>query len=136
MTSLIRPEPGKSTAMPLNVSYRVGRIADVVKGRWLDLGCADRGYTAEVIGVDAEEDRIAQAAARNLPHASFQVAQSRGFIWPVLEMYPWLPKSLRDAYQDHIRFFDQTPGLRRFGVSTLVIACRNGQPQEAGSSSG
>ena len=85
MTSLIRPEPGKSTAMPLNVSYRVGRIADVVKGRWLDLGCADGGYTAEllrqgaaeVIGVDAEEDRIAQATARNLPHASFQVAQER-----------------------------------------------------------
>jgi SAM-dependent methyltransferase len=251
MTSLIRPEPGKSTAMPLNVSYRVGRIADVVRGRWLDLGCADGGYTAallqqgaaEVIGVDAEEDRVAQAVARNLPRASFQVAQSenlpfpdayfdgvfmnevfehvtdekvtmrevarilapggrlvlispnrwfpfeghgmrapffktgnpvpllpwlpqslanrwmtarnywprqladhvqaagltvesRGFIWPVLEMYPWLPKSLRDAYQDHIRFFDQTPGLRRFGVSTMVIARRDGQPGEAGSSSG
>ncbi len=251
MTSLIRPEPGKSTAMPLNVSYRVGRIADVVRGRWLDLGCADGGYTAEllrqgaaeVIGVDAEEDRIGQAAARNLPHASFQVAQSenlpfpdeyfngvfmnevfehvtdekgtmrevarilapggrlvlispnrwfpfeghgmrssffktgnpvpllpwlpqslasrwmtarnywpsqladhvqaagltvesRGFIWPVLEMYPWLPRSLRDVYQDHIRFFDQTPGLRRFGVSTLVIARRDGQSLAEGPSSG
>jgi hypothetical protein len=51
-------------------------------------------------------------------------------------MYPWLPKSLRDAYQDHIRFFDQTPGLRRFGVSTMVIARRDGQSGEAGSSSG
>ena len=101
MTSLIRPEPGQSTAMPLNVSYRVGRIADVVRGRWLDL-----------------------------------TMESRGFIWPVLEMYPWLPESLRDACQEHIRFFDQTPGLRRFGVSTLVIARRDGQPEEAGSSSG
>jgi hypothetical protein len=80
MISLIRPEPGKSTAMPLNVSYGAGRIADVVSGR--------------------------------------------------------LPRSLRDVYQDYIRFFDQTPGLRRFGVSMLVIARRDGQSREAGSSSG
>ncbi len=75
MTSLMRPEPGNSTAMPLNVSYRVGRIAELVRGRWLDLGCADGGYAAEllrqgaaeVVGVDAEEERIVQAAARKLP---------------------------------------------------------------------
>ena len=239
MTSLVRPEPGNSTARPRNVSYRIGRIADLIEGRWLDLGCADGGYAAEmlrqgateVIGVDTEEDRVAQAAARNLQHASFEVAggedlpfpdghfdgvfmnevfehvtdekatlrevarvlapggrlvlispnrwfpfeghgmrtsffvvgspvpllpwlpqslvsrwmmgrnywprqlvdhvktaglkvESCEFIWPVLEVYPWLPKYFRETYQAHIRFFDRTPGLRRFGVSTMVVARR------------
>jgi SAM-dependent methyltransferase len=237
--AVIRPEPGKSTASPLNVSYRIGRIADLVKGRWLDLGCADGGYTAEllrrgateVIGVDAEEDRVASAVARNLPGASFRIAYSENlpfpdayfdgvfmnevfehvtdekttmreiarvlthggrlalispnrwfpfeghgmrtsffvvgspvpllpwlpeslasrwmtarnywprqlvnhvraagltaerleFVWPVVEIYPWLPRPLREKYQAHIQLFDRMPGLRRFGVSTLVVARR------------
>lgn len=244
MTTVTRPEPGESTASPLNVSYRIGRIADLVKGRWLDLGCADGGYTAEllrrgaieVIGVDTEEDRVASAAAKNLPDTLFLVAHSEDlpfpdghfdgvfmnevfehvtdekatmreiervlvhggslvlispnrwfpfeghgmrtslfalgspvpllpwlpqslasrwmtarnywprqlmnkvkvagltverleFIWPVLEIYPWLPKILRDKYQAHIQFFDRTPGLRRFGVSTLVVARRTSAPR-------
>jgi SAM-dependent methyltransferase len=237
MTILARLDAGCPTASPLNVSYRVGRIADLLSGRWLDLGCADGGYTAEllrrgaaeVIGVDAEEDRIAKAAARNLSRASFQVARSERlpfpdayfdgvfmnevfehvpdekgtmceiarvlaeggrlvlispnrwfpfeghgmetsffalrypvpllpwlptsltnrwvharnywprqlvghakqvgltvesceFIWPVFERYPWLPEFFRNTYQARIRLFDRTPGIRRFGVSTLVVA--------------
>jgi SAM-dependent methyltransferase len=246
---MVRPEPGNPTALPLNVSYRVSRIANLITGRWLDLGCADGGYVAEllrqgaaeVVGVDTAEERIAKAAARGLPHTSFQIAEgeslpfpdahfdgvfmnevfehvtdekatlrevarvlapggklvlispnrwfpfeghgmrtslfttgspvpllpwlpqslakrwmtarnywpgqlvdlvkeagliveSRGFIWPVLEFYPWLPKYLRETYQAHIHFFDQVPGLRRFGVSTLVVARRDGQPNEVLSS--
>ncbi len=229
-------EPGNSTAEPLNVSYRIGRIAELLSGRWLDIGCADGGYVVEllrrgaqeVIGVDAEEARVAQASSRNLEHASFQVAKSedlpfpdrhfdgvfmnevlehvadedrtlaevarvlraggvlvlispnrwfpfeghgmrtsrfsvgipvpllpwlprslgtrwmrarnywprelvdrvrraglvverREFVWPVLEMYPWLPSGLIGRYQARIRTLDQIPGLRRFGVSTLVV---------------
>jgi SAM-dependent methyltransferase len=236
MTRLDKPVPGKSTAMPLNVSYRVDRIADLISGRWLDLGCAEGGYTAEllrrgateVIGIDADETRVAQANSRNLPGASFRVALGEdlpfpaedfdgvfmnevlehvrdeedtlaeivrvlrpggrlvlispnrwfpfeghgmrtshfstetpvpllpwlpqslagrwmaarnywprellkyvrnaglsierfGFIWPVLEFYPWLPSGLRDGYQARIRFFDSVPVLRRFGVSTLIV---------------
>jgi|SRR5215469_52981 len=236
MTRLDKPVPGKSTAMPLNVSYRVDRIADLIAGKWLDLGCAEGGYAAEllsrgateVVGVDADETRVAEANSRNLPAASFQVALSEklpfpaedfdgvfmnevlehvtdeeatlseifrvlrpggrlvlispnrwfpfeghglrtsrfstdtpvpllpwlpqslagrwmaarnywprellkqaknagftierfGFIWPVLEVYPWLPPGLRDGYQARIRFFDSVPVLRRFGVSTLIV---------------
>lgn len=59
-----RLEPGKSTAWPLNVTYRIGRIAHLVSGRWLDLGCANGGYSAEllrrgvgeVVGVDTEPE--------------------------------------------------------------------------------
>jgi SAM-dependent methyltransferase len=237
MTTLARLHAGFPTATPLNVSYRIGRIASLLSGRWLDLGCADGGYTAEllrrgateVIGVDVEEERIAGAAARNLSHASFRVARSEHlpfpdayfdgvfmnevyehvtdekatmreiarvlteggrlvlispnrwfpfeghgmetsffsleypvlllpwlptsltnrwvharnywprqlvdhvkkagltvesleFIWPVFEEYPWLPRHFRNAYQARIRLFDRTPGIRRFGVSTLVVA--------------
>jgi SAM-dependent methyltransferase len=237
MSDLIRPEPGFSTAQPLNVSYRVGRFANLLSGRWLDLGCADGGYTAEllrrgaqeVIGVDAEADRVAAACAKNMAHASFQIAyaeklpfpsghfdgvfmnevfehvadeeaalaevartlrpgghlvlispnrwfpfeghgmrtslftvgtpvpllpwlpgglasrwmrarnywprqlvnhvkqagldvESCGFIWPVLEEYPWLPGRLRARYQLYIPTFDRIPGLRRLGVSTMIVA--------------
>jgi SAM-dependent methyltransferase len=240
MSEFTRLEPGLSTARPLNVSYRIGRIADLLSGRWLDLGCADGGYTeellrrgaAEVVGVDAEEDRIAAARDKNLAHASFQVAfaeklpfpegyfdgvfmnevfehvgneavvlaevarvlrrggllvlispnrwfpfeghgmrtslwtvgfpvpllpwlpqrlakrwmrarnywpsqlvkdvaraglrvQPCEFIWPVLEEYPWLPAGLRARYQRHLSAFDHAPGLRRFGVSTMVVARRD-----------
>ena len=45
-----------------------------------------------------------------------------GFVWPVLDVYPWLPVRLRERYQRHITRFDSTRGLRRFGVSTLVVA--------------
>jgi SAM-dependent methyltransferase len=236
MTRLDKPVPGHSTALPLNVSYRVDCIANLVSGCWLDLGCADGGYAAEllrrgaseVIGLDAEESRIAQATSRNLPRTSFQVGvgedlpfpdahfdgvfmnevfehvtdekatlaevmrvlkqngwlvlispnrwfpfeghgmqtarfttetpvpllpwlpesvasrwmkarnywpgelldhvkragfiiERSRFIWPVLEVYPWLPRFLRDGYQKRIRVFDSLPGLRRFGVSTLVV---------------
>lgn len=46
--------------------------------------------------------------------------ESCEFILPVLEVYLWLPKNFRETYQAHIRFFDRTPGLRRFGVSTML----------------
>jgi SAM-dependent methyltransferase len=245
-----RPEPGLSTATPLNVEYRVSRFANLITGRWLDLGCADGGYSAEllrrgadeVVGVDTEADRVASATARNLPHASFRTGfgedlpfpdgnfdgvfmnevfehvtdeqatlaqiyrvlrpgghlvlispnrwfpfeghgfkapffetgnpvplvpwlpkslvgkwmrgrnywpreltrlmrnagftiEYAGFIWPTFESYPWLPARFRDAYQARIRAFDEVPGLRRFGISNLIVgrtALRAISPQREG----
>jgi SAM-dependent methyltransferase len=230
---------GCSTASGINASYRIGRIREHVSGRWLDYGCADGGYAEqlllagaqEVLGVDVEKDRIAEAQARKLPNALFSYcpAGSRlpfdddtfdgafvnevmehvddeqeslaeilrvlrpggrlvvispnrwfpfeghtvnigsrqvnpvplvpwlpsrwtskyvmarnywprqlvghvrqagfaiadvGFIWPVLEVYPWLPKGFIPAYQRNITRFDQMRGLRRFGVSTLIVAVK------------
>jgi len=239
---VIQPDqilPGHSTALPLNVEYRIDRISDLVHGRWLDLGCADGGYAAEilrrgadeVVGVDADATRVAQATARNLLGATFTQAvgeslpfpaqyfdgvfmnevfehvaneqqtlaevrrvlrpdgllvlispnrwfpfeghgmrtsrfsmwqpvpllpwlpkavasrwmvarnywpreligqvraagftiERSGFIWPVLEVYPWLPRYLRDYYQARVRLFDRLPAVRRFGVSTMVVGRR------------
>ena len=223
-------------ATPLNVSYRIGRIAPYVEGRWLDFGCADGGYTAALLdsgastvdGVDVEADRIADAVSRNLENASFRhlsdsslpfsddtfdgafvnevlehvedeqatlveirrvlrvsghivvISPNRwfpidghpvrigggrtfgpaplvpwlplrltrritvarnywpsqligevreagfkivetGYIWPVLEHHPWFPHSMIKSYQRSLEKLDDVPGLRKFGLSTLVV---------------
>jgi SAM-dependent methyltransferase len=233
-----KPRPGQSTATPANVSYRVGRIAPYLSGRWLDFGCADGGYVAAllrngastVVGVDVSECRIKNANARNIPNACFQVfngarldfedssfdgafvnevlehvvdeqeslreihrvlrpgghltlmspnrwfpieghdvligkvtlgpaplipwlpepltrkwtkarnywphqlvghvrdagftVQEVGFIWPVFEVYPWLPERVILSYRKWMPRLSNTPGLRRFGLSTLVVATK------------
>ncbi len=43
------------------------------------------------------------------------------FALPTLNTYPWLPSRLVDSYQENLERLDRSP-LRRFGVSTLVIA--------------
>lgn len=232
------PDRGKSTATPLNVTYRVDRISNYLSGHWLDFGCADGGYAEELLkrgldavsGVDVERDRIADAKLRNLPNADFtlygghalpfedagfdgvlmnevfehvrdevgslaeifRVLRAGGhlvlispnrwfpveghnvtigsktfcpaplipwlpvrltrrwmgarnywphqlvdhvidagfailetsFIWPVLEVYPWLPPSGVALYQRYFRTWDHVPGLRRFGVSTMVVGVK------------
>jgi len=55
--------------------------------------------------------------------AGFAIAEV-GFIWPVLDVYPWLPQSLIPLYQRNIPRLDRLPGLRRFGVSTLVVGVK------------
>jgi SAM-dependent methyltransferase len=230
---------GISTASPLNVEYRVDRIAQYLSGRWLDYGCADGGYTGELlrrgadeaVGVDVEQSRIDLAHKRHLSGATFlcidgdrlpfddcsfdgafvnevlehvpneQISlqelfrvlrpggalvvispnrwfpiegheviigshssggpaplipwlpelitrrwtQARnywprqlighvqrgdfailevGFIWPVFEHYPWLPEPVIKMYQERMRRIDNVPGIRRFGVSTLVVGIR------------
>ena len=233
-----KPRPGQSTATPANVSYRVGRIAPYLSGRWLDFGCAEGGYAAAllrngastVVGVDVAECRIKNANARKIPNACFQVfdgarldfadgsfdgafvnevlehvvdeqeslreihrvlrpgghltlmspnrwfpieghdvligkltlgpaplipwlpepltrnwtkarnywphqlvghvrdagftVQEVGFIWPVFEQYPWLPERMILSYRKWMPRLSNTPGLRRFGLSTLVVATK------------
>lgn len=68
------PHPGGSTAFGSNVAYRLGKLRDLalLKGVWLDCGCADGGYTEalvawgveKAIGVDPEQSRIDEAVAR------------------------------------------------------------------------
>jgi 2-polyprenyl-3-methyl-5-hydroxy-6-metoxy-1,4-benzoquinol methylase len=75
-----RFEPGASTAMPSNVTYRLGKLRDLglLKGEWLDCGCAYGGYTVAMvdlgveraIGVDVVEERIVQAHERERDNAA------------------------------------------------------------------
>ena len=82
---------------------------------WLPQSFASRWMTARNYWPKQLVDHVKNAGL---------TVESREFIWPVLEVYPWLPKYLREPYQANIRFFDQTPGLRRFGVSTMIVARR------------
>ncbi len=71
-------DPGSSTAVQSNITYRLGKLRDLglLKGEWLDCGCADGGYTVAMvdlgaeraIGVDALEERIVQARERERDH--------------------------------------------------------------------
>ena len=232
------PDRGETTATPLNVAYRVGRISKYLSGHWLDFGCADGGYDQEMLnrgldavsGVDVEQSRIADARHRNLPNTYYTVFDGRtlpfeadrfdgalmnevfehvadesralaevfrvlkpggvlvlispnrwfpveghnvtigskticpaplipwlperlthnwtaarnywprqlrrqvveggfaiketGFIWPVLETYPWLPPRGVTWYQRHFRKWDRVWGMRQFGVSTMVVGVK------------
>jgi SAM-dependent methyltransferase len=78
-------ERGSSTAYEQTVPYRLGKLAEhgVLRGDWLDCGCAEGGYTRALvaggarsaIGVDVEEDRVREAEdAPHPPEVGFQVA--------------------------------------------------------------
>lgn len=60
---------------------------------------------------------------RHVVAGGFAIRET-GFIWPVLEFYPWLPPRGVKWYQRHFRTWDRVPGLRRFGVSTMVIGIK------------
>jgi SAM-dependent methyltransferase len=60
---------------------------------------------------------------RQVADAGFAILDVE-FIWPVLEQYPWLPPRMMEVYQRHFRRWDHTIGLRRFGVSTMVVGVK------------
>jgi 2-polyprenyl-3-methyl-5-hydroxy-6-metoxy-1,4-benzoquinol methylase len=234
-------KPGSSTAVPSNVVYRMGKIRKlgVLKGRWLDCGCADGGYTVALVdsgaesavGVDVIEERILQARKREkdypaveffhltnddlpFPDASFdgvmmnevlehvtdeahtlreifrvlrpgghlvimspnrwfpfeghgmhigqrvfsfpipilpwlpsnigqQFMYARNywpsemrnlvndagfavwkldFVWPVFEVWPWLPQPVIHQYRKFLPIIERVPFVRRFGVSVFLAA--------------
>jgi SAM-dependent methyltransferase len=63
--------PGTSTAAPVNLAYRLGKIQKlrVLSGKWLDCGCAEGSYTVGLtnfgaetaVGADVIEDRVTEA---------------------------------------------------------------------------
>lgn len=46
------------------------------------------------------------------------------FIWPVFEVFPWLPGPVIARYRRAIRRLDRMPGVRRLGLSTMIVARR------------
>ncbi|ACL61619.1 class I SAM-dependent methyltransferase [Methylobacterium nodulans] len=234
--------PGGSTAVGSNVEYRLGKLKEtgVLKGVWLDYGCADGGYTAaltrygaeKAVGVDPDRDRIEMAKAKGasdtvsfawydgqelpfeaesfngvflnevlehvldepatlaeirrvlrpgghlavmspnrwfpfeghgmrvmgrdlgfpipfLPWLPSRLAMrfmsarnywpyelrnvvarsgleivSVSYVLPVFEVYPWLPQGLIRLYRRLMPVIERAPGLRKFGVSTFVLARR------------
>ncbi|WP_439923020.1 class I SAM-dependent methyltransferase [Nitrobacter sp. JJSN] len=70
-------------------------------------------------------------AARNYwPHELRNIVATAGFeiqkvdyVLPVFELYRWLPASVISAYRRLMPQIEKTP-LRKFGVSTLIVATR------------
>jgi len=60
---------------------------------------------------------------RHVRDAGFAIKET-SFIWPILETYPWLPKPALAIYHRNFQTWDHIPGLRRFGVSTLVVGVK------------
>jgi len=234
-------EPGSATAVPSNIKYRLGKLLDfgLLRGEWLDCGCADGGYTVALVdlgaesavGIDTQEEQIVQARERErthptvrflcasaeslpFPEAAFDnvllnevlehvtdeaqtlreiyrvlrpeghliisspnrwfpfeghgmqigqhkinipipllpwipkriaqrfmrarnywprelrdlvcnegfVIRSTGFIWPMFEVYPWLPSPVIPRYRDLVPVLERIPFIRRFGVSIFIVA--------------
>ena len=77
---------GHSTAHDNTVVYRLNKVVAHVKvgGRWLDCGCAEGGYTFEivragathVVGVDIERTRVNDARDQDLGDATWAIAPS------------------------------------------------------------
>ena len=61
---------------------------------------------------------------RHVCKAGFEINEI-GFIWPVFETYQWLPRRGIGWYQKNFRKWDHIPGLRKFGVSTMVIGVKS-----------
>lgn len=59
------------------------------------------------------------------------VVEDVGFVFPTFERFVNLPAPLTNWYRRNLRRWDSAPGLRRFGVSTLIVG-RKGE--DAGSS--
>jgi SAM-dependent methyltransferase len=234
-------EPGAPTAVPSNIAYRLGKLHDLglLKGEWLDCGCAYGRYTVAMVGlgveravgVDVEEKRIVQASERErdntavsflhitsdtlpFPGASFDgvllnevldhvtdeiqtlreihrvlrpgghlvimtpnrwfpfeghgmrigryrvgvpvpllpwlpnaiskhfmlarnywpyelrnmicdegfAIRTAGFVWPVFEVYPWLPRPIIHQYRNLVPRLEKMPFIRRFGISIFIVA--------------
>jgi SAM-dependent methyltransferase len=85
-------ERGASTALPKNLTHRLGKLDDrgLLHGRWLDCGCADGGYTVamldrgarQVIGIDVEVDRVAQGQQQARDGASYAGAVAEALPFP------------------------------------------------------
>ena len=48
--------------------------------------------------------------------------ESVGFVWPVFEQWNWIPARMGTWYRSRIDRIDNLPIVRRFGVSTMVVA--------------
>ncbi len=123
---------GASTASQQNIRYRLGKVKDLlpIRGRWLDCGCADGGYTAALrtsgaqhtIGIDVERDRVIQAQAQ---HGSSTIT----FAHALSETLPFQSASFDGAFVnevlEHVANEQQTLGelfrvLRPGGVLVLI----------------
>jgi ubiquinone/menaquinone biosynthesis C-methylase UbiE len=79
---------------------------------WLPTSITDKWVTARNYWPRELRDKVATNG--------FRIVEA-GFIMPVLENYAWLPPSIVERFRSRISFWDHCPGIRRLGVSNLVV---------------
>jgi len=84
---------------------------------WLPRALTDRWVTARNYWPHELREKIASNR--------FCVIET-GFVMPVFEGYPWVPAPLVRVLHRYINFIDRCPGIRRIGVSNLVVALKDG----------
>jgi ubiquinone/menaquinone biosynthesis C-methylase UbiE len=134
--------PGASTASSVNVSYRLGKLQDenILRGRWLDFGCAEGSYTSAMVamgadsavGVDVSSERIDLAKSR------FQTNSNVGFCHTPDIRLPFGDSSFDGAFVNEVmeHVTDEVASVRelfrvlRPGGYLAVISPNRGFPFE------
>jgi SAM-dependent methyltransferase len=126
------PHSGDSTAVPLNLKYRLGKLKamDLLSGVWLDCGCANGGYTEALIdygaeratGIDPDPNRIAEAKG-------CQIHADKTEYYILIDRFPFPDESfdgvLLDEVLEHVD--DETATLREIRRVVRPIRPRKGE---------
>ena len=114
------PHRGGSTAFPATVAYRLGKLwkRGLLKGDWLDCGCAEGDYTValleggarRVVGIDIEESRIDDARRRHHTKSGAE------FLWARSEELPFTDDSFDGVFCNEVfeHVDDEILTLREF----------------------
>lgn len=127
-------EAGDSTAVPSNVVYRLGKLRDlgILRGRWLDCGCADGGYTGalvdlgaeQAIGIDPDEERIRRGRERerDRPAVQFLRASGEALPFPDASFDGVLLNEVLEHVRDEVRTLHEIRRVLRPGGYAVIIS--------------
>ncbi len=128
-------EAGSATAVPSNIKYRLGKLLDfgLLRGEWLDCGCADGGYTVALVdlgaesavGIDTQEEQIVQARERERTHPTvrFLCASAESLPFPEAafdNVYLCCPGYLTELHSDSCE--PETTGRANCGTWSAMKA--------------
>jgi SAM-dependent methyltransferase len=102
-----------------------------VEGHWINVGSRSFGPAPLIPWLPERLTRRWTVARNYWPRQLDRQVRNAGFaimeisfIWPVLETHRWLPPRGVAWYQRHFRRWDHIPGLRKFGLSTMVVGVK------------
>lgn len=129
---------GRNTATPLNVTYRIDRISKYLSGHWLDFGCAEGGYDAEILargadavtGVDVQESRIVAARQRNTPQTTYVVFDGLTLPFPDAQFDGVFMNEVFEHVDDEQRALSETRRVLKPGGHFVLISPNRWFPVE------
>ncbi len=126
------PHPGASTAFPGNVRYRLSKIKamGILKGVWLDCGCADGGYTEALvrwgveraIGVDPDPERISMAMSKRSSDRTEYFCSSATLPFPDMSFDGVLLNEVLEHVEDETATLGEIKRVLRPGGHLVVMS--------------